>query len=418
MAAEMQRSGVPMAIADYTTGFDHFDPEYAADPVSVWRDLRDRCPVARGARLRGMWVPTRHDDIVAIAHDVEHFSSRSPVVTDVIPMSEMGIIAPPISSDPPYHTEIRRMLLPFFAPKRIEALRPSVEALADGLIDAILERGDGRCDAAAEYAQHIPVRVIAEMLGVPPEEGDRFREWVHILLEVAPGNLEGTIQEGMFSLMEFLTYFRERMVERRAEPRDDIVSYLVDAEIGDPEAPGGTRPLSDQEVLGVCLLLLLAGIDTTWSSIGSAIWHLAQHPDDAQRLRDDPSLWGTAIEELLRAYSPVTMAREVAVDVDFAGCPMKAGDPLLLPFPAANRDPAFFTDPDEVIIDRAENRHVAFGVGIHRCLGSNLARLEVQVATQRFVERIAEFSLADPGAVTWSVGQVRGPRSLPLTISA
>jgi cytochrome P450 len=399
-----------MAVSDWATEFDHFDPGYAADPYPVWSHLRQHCPVAHGTeKFRGMWVPTRYEDIVAVAQDVESFSSRSPLITELLPMSEMGVIAPPISSDPPYHTDIRRILLPFFGPKRIEALRPRVEALADELIDAFV--GTGSCDAAEQYAQHIPVRIIAEMLGVPPEEGDRFRHWVHMLLEVAPGDLDS----GFFALMDFLTYFRERLLERRAEPRDDIVSYLAEAMIADTEVDGGERPLTDQEILGVCLLLLLAGIDTTWSSIGSAIWHLAQHPDQAQRLRDEPDLWPLALEELLRAYSPVTMAREVAVDVELGGCPMRAGDPLLLPFPSANRDPEMFEHPDEVILDRERNRHLAFGVGIHRCLGSNLARLELQVAVQRFIERIPEFRLADPGAVRWSVGQVRGPRALPLT---
>lgn len=396
-----------MTTIDWTTQFDHFSPEYAADPVSVWSELRTHCPVARGERFRGMWVPTRYEDIVAVAHDIEHFSSRSPLITEFMNMSEMGVTAPPISSDPPYHTDIRRMLLPFFAPKPIEALRPKVEALCDELIDGFVDAGG--CDAAADYAQYIPVQIIAEMLGVPPEEGDKFREWVHMLLEVAPNDIE----KGFFSIMEFFNYFRARLLERRAEPRDDIVSYLAQATVGPDE-----RPLEDQEILGVCLLLLLAGIDTTWSSIGSTLWHLAQHPDDAQRLREEPELWPVALEEFLRAFSPVTMAREVAVDVEFEGCPMRAGDPLLLPFPAANRDPEAFPDPDSVIIDRALNRHVAFGVGIHRCLGSNLARLELQVAVQRFIERIPEFHLADPDAVTWSVGQVRGPRKLPVVFSA
>src|SRR5262249_12255053 len=148
-----------------------------------------------------------------------------------------------------------------------------------------------------------------------------------------------------------------------------LISFLLDGEIEG-------RALNDQEILGMCLLLLLAGIDTTWSAIAATLWHLAQHPDQQQRLRDEPDLWPLAREEFLRAYSPVTMAREVNEDTEVLGCPMKAGDPLLLPFPAANRDPKAFDRADEVILDRAENRHLAFGLGIHRCLGSNLARME------------------------------------------
>ncbi len=411
-----------MSITDWHTQFDHTSPDFYNNPFPVWEDLREQCPIARSEKFRGMWVPTTYEDMVAISYDTATFSSRSPVVTEYLNLSEFGVLAPPISSDPPYHTAIRRLLLPYFAPKRIEALRPRTESICDELLDEILADGATGCDAAEQYSQHIPVRLIAHILGVPESDAPKFRQWVHDLLEVGVNDFG----IGMMALQDFFGYFRELMLRRRDEPGDDVVSFLNQARmVASGEGQGGTfvegygaedeRPLTDQEVLGVCLLLLLAGIDTTWSSIGSGIWHLAQHPEDRARLAADSDLWPMAIEELLRAYAPVTMAREVNVDVDYQGCPMAKGDPLLLPFPAANRDPAAFPDPDKVIIDRAENRHVAFGVGIHRCLGSNLARLELTVAVQRFVERIPEFSLADPSAVTWSSGQVRGPRSLPLT---
>jgi cytochrome P450 len=157
--------------------------------------------------------------------------------------------------------------------------------------------------------------------------------------------------------------------------------------------------------------MLVAGIDTTWSGIGSALWHFAQHPEHRAQLRDDPDLWPSAIEELLRAYSPVTMARVVTRDVEYGGCPMKEGDKVLMAFPAANRDPAVFDHPDEVRLDREGNRHLAFGSGIHRCAGSNLARLELTISLQVFLERIPDFELVDPDAVTWAGGQVRGPRN-------
>ena len=168
--------------------------------------------------------------------------------------------------------------------------------------------------------------------------------------------------------------------------------------------------MPDDHILGTCNLMLVAGIDTTWSAIGSSLWHLAQHPEHRAQLRDDPDLWPSAIEELLRAYSPVTMARIVTEDTEYAGCPMHEGDRVLMPFPAANRDPAVFEDPDEVRLDREGNRHLAFGSGIHRCAGSNLARLEMRAALQVFLERIPEFELVDPSAVTWAGGQVHGPR--------
>jgi cytochrome P450 len=391
-----------VSTVNWTTDFDHFSSEYAADPFAVWEFLRDECPVARSAKFRGMWVPSRHADIEEVARNTAVFSSRSPLVTEFASMSEFGFEVPPISSDPPYHTEFRRLLLPFFAPARIEAWRPKIESLADSLIDVFVDRGS--CDAAAEFAQHIPVQVIAEMLGVPGEDSERFRTWVHELLELAPTDFEVAVK----ALLEFHAYLFEQVALRQKHPGDDLISFLLQAEIDG-------RPLEEKEIFGGCLLLLMAGIDTTWSAIGAAIWHLAGNQENQQRLRDDEGLWPSAIEELLRAFAPVTMAREVMEDTEFHGCPMKAGDPLLLPFPSANRDPRAFADADSVVLDRPDNRHLAFGVGIHRCLGSNLARLELSVSVQRFLARIPTFRLSDPEAVRWSAGQVRGPRVLPLS---
>jgi cytochrome P450 len=164
------------------------------------------------------------------------------------------------------------------------------------------------------------------------------------------------------------------------------------------------------------LLLMIAGIDTTWSAIGASLWHLAQHPNDRARLAADPALLPTAVEELLRAYAPVTMARLVSQDVDLCGRRLHEGDWVLLPFPAANRDPAFFPDAERVVIDREVNRHAAFGLGIHRCIGSNLARMELRVALEEWMARFPEFTLVSPSAVTWSAGQVRGPRSVPVRL--
>lgn len=164
------------------------------------------------------------------------------------------------------------------------------------------------------------------------------------------------------------------------------------------------------------VLLMIAGIDTSWSAIGASLWHLAGHAADRRRLATEPGLMDTALEEFLRAYAPVTMARLVAKDCDFHGHQLKEGDWLLLPFPAANRDPRAFPDADRVLLDRAENRHAAFGLGRHRCLGSNLARMELRVALEEWLARYPDFELADPAAVAWSGGQIRGPRQLPIRI--
>ena len=226
-----------------------------------------------------------------------------------------------------------------------------------------------------------------------------------------------TLQEGFQNLAnlpdvfeEMTAYFVQHIAKRRAMEQgtrpDDILTMLIEAETDEP--------MTDEHLLGTCFLLLIAGIDTTWSNIGSSLLHLATHPEDQQRLRDEPELIPTAVEEFLRAYSPVTMARYVTQDTEFNGCPMKEGDKILMAFPAGNHDPEMFEDPDEVIIDRKRNRHFAFGSGIHRCLGSNLARMEIRVSVETFLERIPTFELADPDAVTWNGGQVRGPRRVPI----
>jgi cytochrome P450 len=391
---------------EWGTDFDHFDPAYAADPFVVWDELRDTCPVARSPRFREMVVPTRAADIEAVARDTATWSSRSPLVADFGAMADFGILAPPISSDPPYHTAFRKLLLPFFSPQRMEALRPAVEAHCDELI-AALDAG-GTFDAAVGYAQHIPVHVITLLLGIPPEDGELFRSWIHGLLEVGPTDIEAAA----IGLVGFGDYLGAQINERVANGLgDDLISFLLQAKLDD-------RSLTADEIFGGCLLLLVAGIDTTWSAIGASLWHLATHPEHQQRLRDEPEMLPSAVEELLRAYAPVTMAREALVDTTLGGCPVRAGEPLLLPFPAANRDPALFDRPDEVLLDRSPNRHVAFGVGIHRCLGSHLARLEVTVAIERFLAGIDAFEVADADGVRWSTGQVRGPRALPLRVTA
>jgi cytochrome P450 len=214
----------------------------------------------------------------------------------------------------------------------------------------------------------------------------------------------------MQAVHEMTAYFADHLAQRRQKPTDDLISTLMQARDKDGQ------PLSDAHVLGNLRLLLIAGIDTTWSAIGASLWHLAKTPGDRDRLIAEPELLPTAIEEFLRAYAPVTMAREVMKETVVSGCPIKPGNMVLLSFPAANRDPAAFPDADKVIIDRKENRHAAFGLGIHRCVGSNLARMEMTVAIEQWLRRIPDFRLDPAGAVTWSEGTVRGPRQLPLLL--
>jgi hypothetical protein len=284
----------------------------------------------------------------------------------------------------------------------MKKLEPRVRAICNELIDEFIH--DGKCDAAARYTKHVPVRAIAHMLGIPEKDGDLFIKWIHEILELGIKD-DSAMKRAM---QEMTGYFAGHIEHRKQNPTDDLISTLMNAR------DKNGQPLSDQHVLGSLLLLLIAGIDTTWSAIGSSLWHLAKTPADRERLIAQPELMPIAVEELLRAYSPVTMAREVMKETTISGCPVKPGNMVLLSFPAANRDPAMFPDADKVVIDRKENRHAAFGLGIHRCVGSNLARMEMTVAIEEWLKRIPDFGLDPAGKVTWSEGTVRGPRQLPV----
>jgi cytochrome P450 len=392
-------------VTDWATDFDHTDTGWVADPYPIWADLRRRCPVARSERYGGVWLPTRYGDVAEVAQDSDLFSSRSVVVSNRKPSPALAPIGavPPISSDPPYHHDARRLLQPAFSPGSVNRYEEATRAHCDELLD----RFDGRevVDAATEYAQDIPVRVIAEMLGFPDADGDAFRSFIHAALE----SLNQPTAERIAGLQGLFVYVRDQIEAHLAAPREDLTSFLIDAHTED----GSTNLF---RVAGSIALLLVAGIDTTWSAIGASLWHLATHPEDRRTLSGDPGLLTSGIEELLRVYAPVTMARLVTRDADWHGCPLRADDWFLVPFPAANRDPEEFERPDEVVLDRPHNRHAAFGIGAHRCLGAHLARMELRVALRAWLDRIPEFGLADPAAVRWSAGQVRGPRTLPLRL--
>lgn len=409
--------GAPITapVLDWASDYDIFDQGYVNDPYGIWDELRQTCPMAHTERWGGSWLPTTYKDVYAIAHDIEKFPSGNgisviplaPVITDGstplhIPAPVLTSGVPPISADPPLHTWTRRLILPTMSPARVAEYEVFTRELCQRLVAEIHEHGSG--DAAADYAQQIPVRVIGHILGVPEDMSDTFTEWVRDVLEFAH-DVERR-QRGIRGIIQFL---HGAIEARQAEPQDDFITELLNSE-------HDGEPAGIPVVMGMCALLLIAGIDTTWSSIGSTMWHLAAHPEDRRRLVAEPDLMPTAIEEFLRAYAPVTMARRLTEDTEYEGCPIKAGERILMNFPGANRDPDVFPDADKVILDRQQNRHLAFGAGIHRCAGSNLARMELRVAVQEWLARIPEFELIDPAMVTWAGGQVRGPRSIPVRV--
>ena len=392
-------------VDDWAEDFELFDPEFVKDPYPVYKDLRESgCPFAKTERRQTTFMPTTFQGVRDICSDTDMWSSFSVSVTPV-PQTyddDGNRLRSIISSDQPEHTPERRLMLPFFSPKSVEKYREHTQELCRRLIREFIE--DGQADIAENYARQIPPRIIALILGIDPERADDFTTWVQGALEL--GLQDEEIREHYAAIIR--EFFMGEVLDRMENPGDDLISFLLQAEIDGEPVP---LPV----VRGNIGLMLIAGIDTTWSSIGSALWHLAAHPEDRQRLVDEPELIPTAIEEFLRAYSPVTMARVAAKDGMLGDREVKEGDRVVLTFNAANRAPEVFENPEEVIIDRQKNRHIAFGSGIHRCAGSNLARMEMTVAIEEFLKAIPEFELADPDAVTWAGGQVRGPRNLPVT---
>lgn len=388
-------------VNDWTSDWDHHDPAWVNDPFPIWDELRSGCPVAHTDRYNeGVWLPTRFEDLTAIARDTETFSSGHSGVTagGSTPRGKF----PPIHLDPPEHGAIRRELLPFFAPAKIAAWEPSIRAHCEELAESI--KGQDSADVAMEYAAHIPAAAIATILGIDAADGELFRKWL-LGIELGdndPDLLTTTVQE-------MGGYFAAAIADRRANPSDDLIGYLVEAEVDG-------KKLDDGQLQRLLSLQLVAGVDTTWGVLGASLWHLATHPADRDRLVADPSLIANAVEEFLRAFASVSLWRTVVKPGAIGDQPVVPGDTVMMVFPAACRDPEAFDRADEVIIDRQQNRHVAFGAGIHRCLGSNLARLELNVGIETWLKHFPDFELTPDAPVTWAAGALRGPRSIPVTL--
>ena len=393
-------------VTDWANDWDWLDDQWGENAIEIWTGLhRDGVKVAMTERYGRAFMPLTMEAVRQVANDTDSFSS---IYVSVARPDAVRRPAPPITSDPPEHKDHRRLLLPAFSPNQIAPMEKEMRDFCRSLIAEI--GNSATADAAEQYAQHIPVHAICQMVGIPESDADLFRDWIYRTFQVAPR--DNAERERLF--IEMTAYWEALIADRIANPREDLATVVANAEINGELAPLEIRR-------GYLSLLLVAGIDTTWSAIGSGLWHLASHPEHLAYLNalesDDDPRWEFALEEILRFYSPVTMGRKVVSDTEVSGCPMRSGEQTLVTFPAANHDPAAFENAHEFQIDRAQNRHVAFGVGIHRCLGSNLARLELKVAIQEWVRAFPDFRLNPERPTTWANGQVRGPRQLPVVIS-
>jgi cytochrome P450 len=369
--------------------FNPMDPEFLADPYPTYHRLRAEDPVHRSPL--GFWVLTRYEDVVTVLRDPRFAKEAMMAVVAVrfgIAPGTIGLSM--LDRDPPAHTRLRSLVSKAFTPRVVERLRPHIQQIVDGLLARV--EGQGSMDLIEEFAYPIPVIVICELLGVPVEDHEQFKTWS---LDIARGldaimlpvdsevaRRSGTARQAL------LGYFRGLIAERRVLPRDDLLSGLIAAE------EAGDR-LSEDELLATCILLLVAGHETTVNLIGNGTLALLRHPGELRRLRENPALIASAVEELLRYDGPVQRtARMPSDDVQVGGRTIARGE-MVMPFiGAADRDPAQFPDPDRLDITRSDNRHVAFGMGIHFCLGAPLARVEGQIAINTLVQRLPGLALA------------------------
>jgi len=365
---------------------------------STYRELRAECPVGRSERYGGFWFLTRYDDIWAAEQNPKAFSVARGMLLPSLG-NERPLI--PLDIDAPALQQFRRILLPAFAPAKIEKLEPLVREVAEALIDDFA--GDEIFDASLSYARILPMVVFAEMAGLPREDYDRFQNWVERTMY---GRTEDP-EDAVAASKEVYAYFRALRLERLEQPeRDDLIGCLLAGRVDG-------RALTEDEFADYCFLLLVAGLETSAWSIRAALWHLAQHPEDRSRLLAQPELMVKATEEFLRCLTPVQgMARTLQEDVEIRGQVLSAGERVLLLLASGNRDEEVFADADNIVIDRGDNPHLAFGIGSHRCLGSNLGRREVRLGIATLLRRIPEFELADPSSPWWGVGPLllrRGP---------
>jgi cytochrome P450 len=391
--------------------FNPMDPEFVADPYPMYHRLRAEDPVHHSPL--GFWVLTRYADVMAMLRDPRLI--KEPIAAFVA--ARFGMAVPPglglsmLDRDPPDHTRLRGLVSKAFTPRALEKLRPGIQQIVDGLLDEAAGRGS--MDLIEEFAYPLPVRVICEMLGVPVQDHERFKAWG---LDIARG-LDAIMlppdspvgQRSVSGRRALAEYFRELIAERRAAPREDMLSALIAAE------EAGDK-LNEEELLATCILLLVAGHETTVNLIGNGTLALLRHPDQLRKLRESPGLIGTAVEELLRFDGPVQRtARIPSEDITIGGQTIGKGE-MVMPFlGAADRDPTQFPDPDRLDISRTDNRHIAFGMGIHFCLGAPLARMEGQIAINTLLARLPRLALATDRPQFRQSLTLRGLQALPVT---
>jgi pimeloyl-[acyl-carrier protein] synthase len=392
--------------------FDPRLPEFHANPYPFYRALREKDPVHQSPL--GFWVLTRYDDVVTSLRDQRFGRDGFAPLLEAIYGPEHASGNLPRSMlmrDPPDHTRLRALVNKAFTPRVIEGMRPDIQTIVDRLLDQV--EGTQAMDVIADLAYPLPVTVICEMLGVPLDDHEAIRNWSSDIARSldAIGLLADPdiVARGAAARRALTEYFRRLLPERRAHPKADLLSLLIAAE------EQGDK-LNEGELLAMCVLLFIAGHETTVNLIGNGILALLRHPDEMIKLRRDPALISLAIEELLRYDSPVQWtARITNTDVEIQGRKIPSDSMIIIAIGSANRDPSHFADPDRLDIARADNRHVAFGFGIHFCLGAPLARVEGQIALGTLLRRMPTLTLQTPTMDWRESSALRGLKGLPVT---
>jgi hypothetical protein len=418
--------------------YDPADVGYVHDPWPLYDNLRRRAPVHRSTR--GFWVLTRHADCLAVLRDRRASADSTHLDPERAPEGFTGAgagagvggrdrdrqrvigekVGDPITDnrpflfrDPPDHTRLRGLVSTAFTPRMVEGLRPRIESIVTELLDAALARGE--MDVVADFAYPLPVRIICEMLGVPDADRVRFSEWSAALARSLGPEflLTDEVRQARFdALVGFAEYFFELLADRRRNLGPDLLSRLVQAEDG-----GDT--LSEGELLTTAILLLVAGHETTVNLISGSVLALLDFPEQAERLRSDPAIGRSAVEELLRFVSPVQLTgRTMVEDVAVGEAVLRKGEFALVLIGSANRDPDAFARPDLLDLGRADNRHLGFGFGIHHCLGAPLARIEAEVALTRLLERAPVIERTTDVARYRENVVLRGLAELPVRLAA
>lgn len=386
--------------------FDHHSPDLSADPYPTFARLRKECPVGWSDAWGGFWVVSGHAEVEQVAHDDATFCSGEGVSFPTVGQARPLI---PIEVDPPLFHKYRRILNPRFSPGAVERFEPDIRRMATTLIDGFIERGE--CDLMAELAGPLPAMTTLRMLGLPEEEWEFFLHCIHVGVHESAHDLDKSVEAILEVYTAIAAALEER--ERAGFTGDDLISYLARAE------SEGER-LSEEEILDICLLLLFGGLDTTAAAISHAALYLDQDLEARERLRRERQLIPMAIEEFVRFYTPVqALARTVTRDTELGGQHLAAGDKVWMIWASANRDETAFPDPDRVILDRHPNRHLGFGVGIHRCLGMHLARVMFRVALEEILDRMPDYRVSPDADLARfpDASVVYGLLHLPVTFS-